>query len=260
MTTTTKIFQFLGFSQRSQKIYSLIIQRGLISASILAEELNIPRSTVYFELDHLQRTGLISITGSLKKRKFTVENPDRLLELVEAKTRQAKKILPLTREASKEISGQIASKGWNVPDIKFFRGVEGVKKVLNAATNARSKKILAIMPAYDLYTILGEKYWQELVKKRIKNKVVAQNIWPIGQEMPTIVQEHIKKHREHLHKVKFSKEQLHFNSAIFTFDETVSFITSTEELFSIQIKSYDLAQAIEALFRMLWKHARNNPN
>ncbi|MFH1610309.1 MAG: helix-turn-helix domain-containing protein [Patescibacteria group bacterium] len=251
MTTITKIFNFLELSKKAQNIYELMLTKGPVTATMLSQELNMPRSTVYFELGSLQSLKLISITGSYKKRKFVIENPNTLLEILDNKSQVIKDLIPLTQKTIEELQDTIKKSRWNVPDIKFFTGKEGVKKVLESTNYAKSKQVFGIIPAYDIYNILGEKYLKKLVKERIKRKVKVKNIWPIGK-----IPEFMSKHSEQLRDVVFSKEQISLPSTFLTFDNKVIIITSTKELFSIEITSHDLSQAIKILFEMMWEKAK----
>ncbi|MFA7663085.1 MAG: helix-turn-helix domain-containing protein [Patescibacteria group bacterium] len=252
MTTLNKVFKFLELSERAKHIYSLIINRGEISAAVLAEELELPRTTVYLELTGLEKLGLISTIGSYRKQKFTAENPDALTELVKSKMNHAGEVYTLAQEAAQILNAQIlAQRGWGMPSIKFFRGVEGVKRVLKMTNQTKSKELIGINPAYDLYKILGGKFLNELTQERVKKNIRVRNIWP-KEKIPVELAEHQKQLRE----MKFSGELGKFHSSIIVYDDVVILITSTQELLSIQIKSQDLAETMCAVFELLWKDAR----
>ncbi|MCG2686574.1 hypothetical protein L6278_00375 [Candidatus Parcubacteria bacterium] len=250
MTTITKIFNFLRLSKKAQEIYELMLTKGPITATMLSQELNMPRSTVYFDLGGLQSLKLISMTGSHKKRKFVIENPNTLLEILDNKSQVIKDLIPLTEKTVVELQNKISQSRWNIPDIKFFTGKEGVKKVLESTNSAKTKQVFGIVHAFDIYNILGEKYLKKLVNERVKRKIKVKNIWPIGE-----IPEFMSEHSEQLRDIRFSKEQISLPSTILTFDNKVIIITSTEELFSIEITSKDLAQAIRILFEIMWERA-----
>jgi len=248
MTTITKIFESLGLSQKSQSLYEIILERGPISAAILAKELNMPRATVYLQLNTLQDLGLVSITGSFRKRKFLPEKPENLVKLLKNRSERLSDLVPLAEKIVKELEEKLMTRKYPIPEIKFFRGSEGIKKVLDSTLEAKRKEVLGIIPVYDLYQAVGTDYIDRLIARRVKNGIRAKNIWPKGKELP----KGVTFHREQLRDIRFSTITDQFSSAIVTFDNTVIFITSAEELFSVQIKSHDLAQAIKVLFELLW--------
>lgn len=250
MTKLNEIFDFLGLSARAEKIYKLLAERGQITASNLSQELNTPRSTIYLELENLRRLNLISITGSHGKRRFIMENPDILIEKIKEKTRETEDLLLTAQKIVQEQRKKIQEATWQIPRINFFKGIEGIKKILNLTNYAHRKEILGIIPIYDIYQSVGEKYLKKLTKERIKRGVRVKNIWPAGK-IPEILQNH----KEQLREVRFFREHLSLPSAILTFDNKVIIITSIKESLSIEIVSQDLAQVIKILFEMMWRQA-----
>lgn len=254
MTTITQTFKFLGLSPKAQEVYELMLMKGPSTAAALSKELGMPRSTIYLELEALSNLKLISITGSYKKRKFLIDNPSVLIEILEKKVADINNLSPAIETLVSNLQNKIANSRWDVPNIKFFKGIAGIKKILESTNHARSKEILGIIPAYDIYKVVGEKYLQNLVAERVKRKIRVKNIWPMGK-IPKIIQAH----KEQLRNVRFSSEHSALPSTFLVFDNKVILITSTEELFSIEITSHDLAQAIRILFNMMWEKSTDDP-
>lgn len=257
MTSIKNIFQILNLSFSALKVYELLIKRGIVSALELSRELEIPRSTVYLELNNLLNIGLISITGSYKKRRYVIDNPHNIVKIIKERQEMFSELIDQADNIADNINRQIMESKWGNPHIKFYRGIDGVKKVMNSCLVAKNKEILAIIPAYDLYLVVGERYLKKFIEQRIKNKIKAKNIWPLGQEMPIFLKRHSEREKEFWHEVRFSKEQANFKSAILIYDNTIIFITSTDELFCVQIKSNDLAEAMKVLFKMVWENSLN---
>ena len=250
MTTIEKIFKNLGLTRKNYIIYDYVVKNGPISASRVAEYLNMPRATVYMQLGELLRLGLISTTGSYRKRKFIAEDPKQIVELLEAKANKLKKLIPEAQKLAQKITDSLFLRKHVIPEVKYFIGKEGARKIIEATLNCKSKEILGIIAVYNIYEILGEKFTQEYTERRIKKGVKVKNVWPIGE-----IPQFLSKHKEQLRNIRFSEEQIKFNSSFLTYDDIVIIITSKEELLSVQIRSHDLAQAIRSLFELLWEKA-----
>ncbi|NQT50211.1 helix-turn-helix transcriptional regulator [Candidatus Kuenenbacteria bacterium] len=248
MTTLSKIFKFLELSIKAQLVYELMIQRGPISASLISKELSMPRATVYFELDQLRKHDLVGFIGSHRKRRFIVENPNHLLGVFEQKSKQINEFIPDIKETIQNLNLQIQKASWKIPHIKFYRGKDGLKKVLSNTNKCKSKLILGINPVYDLHKAVGEKFLLKLITERVKKKIRVKNIWPADEKVPAF----LKKHQEHLRNVRFSNKQKKLRSAIIVYDDVVVQITSAKELLSIEIKSQDLADSMRLMFEMMW--------
>jgi len=250
MTTIEKIFKNLDLTRKNYLIYDYVVKNGPIAASKIAEYLNMPRATVYVQLEKLLKLGLISTTGSYRKRKFIAEDPKQIVDLLEAKANKLKRLIPEAQELAQKITDNLFLRKQAIPEVKYFIGKEGARKVIEATLNCKSKEILGIVAIYNIYEILGEKFTREYTEKRIKKGIRVKNIWPIG-EIPSF----LSKHKEQLRNVRFSEEQTKFNSSFLTYDDIVIILTSREELLSVQIRSYDLVQAIKSLFELLWEKA-----
>ncbi|MFA6422854.1 MAG: helix-turn-helix domain-containing protein [Patescibacteria group bacterium] len=249
MTTVSKLFSSLGLSRKSEQVYEAVIKHGPVSAGSLAQILDMPRATVYFELGILRQRGLISTSGSHSKQKFIAEKPERIVQLVKEKVNFFADLLPQAETASKKLTEEIYAKRQIIPEIRFYTGADGIKKVLDSTLGAYSKQVKGILPSYDIYMAMGEKYMRDLVNARVKKGIRVRNIWPKKN-----VPEFLRRHQEQLRDVRLA-EEIDLPSAIITFDEYVIFITSTKELFSLQIKSPDLARTISYLFELMWRGA-----
>lgn len=252
MTTSIKkeIFQYLNLSKRAQIIYLEILEKGMVTATYLSQKLSLPRSTAYLELGSLQGLGLISMIGSHKKRKFVIESPKRILEIINNKEEEAQRISGLAQVFIEDITEKMRQSSWIVPTINFFQGKKGVQRAIRLTTQAMSREVLGIIPSSDLYEILGENFLKKYTEDRIRKKIKIKNIWPKNQ-----VPEILKKHKEQLRNLRFSKSLLTMSSAIITFDNKVIIITSKKELLSVVITSRDLAQAIKILFNVMWDNS-----
>jgi len=252
MTTVKKIFKNLGLSDKTYLIYDQVVKNGPIPPSYLAKSINMPRSSVYLYLEELLKAGLISTTGSYKKRKFIAEDPKRLISLIEKKVEKFKELIPEAEKAAKKMTENLFLRKYAIPEVKYFIGKEGVRRVIEASLNAKSKEILGIIAISNLYDILGDDFLREYTQQRIKKGIRVKNIWPLGQEP-----EYLKRHKEQLRDLKFSENLKDFTASLLTYDDIVIIITSQEEILSIQIRSHNLSQAIKILFDQLWQKASN---
>lgn len=251
MTTLSKVFSSLGISEKAQRVFEIVARRGPVSASNIAQELSMPRATVYVALNNLQQLNLIAVTGSNKRQRFIAEQPRHLVSALENKVKYFQDLIPSAQKISNQLENTMLSRAHALPQLKFFKGLDGIKKVLDSTLTSRSKEVLGIIPAFSLYEALGEEYLQHLIARRVKKSVSTRNIWP-SEPVPSMLQ----KHPEQLRSVRFSETQKIFRSSFITFDDYVIIITSLEEMFSIQIQSHDLAQAMRALFELMWTTAK----
>ncbi|MBD3359622.1 MAG: winged helix-turn-helix transcriptional regulator [Candidatus Buchananbacteria bacterium] len=251
MSNIKTIFDSLDLPSKTCQIYEFIVKNGPVSASSIAKGLSMPRPTVYLYIDELIKIGLISTTGSIKKRKLIAENPNNLINLVEKKVETFSQLIPLAEKAAKSMADKLFTGKYNIPEIKFYIGKEGARNIIEASLNTKNKEILGIISIYNIYELLGEKFLKEYTQRRIKKGIRIKNIWP-GGEIPAL----LKNHKEQLRDVRISYNLNDFTASFLTYDDVVIIITSLDELLTVQIKSRDLSQAIKILFQLQWDVAK----
>jgi len=249
MTSINILLKKLGISQNGRKIYHALLRYGPISAHQLSQKLDIPRSTVYFELDILAKYGLTSNTGRSHKRRYIAESPQILHELVDRKVNEYHELKKLALSASQEAQTLIQETYQHMPEIQYFYGIDGIKKALIKTLQAKSP-IYGILPAFDIYKTVGSDFIKWLVAERVKRKIQVYNIWPEGK-----IPNELKRHKEQLRNIRFSKDSIDFRSSIITFDDYVILISSAKETFSVLIRSHDLSLAMKKVFTILWENA-----
>ncbi len=117
-----RVLTQLGLSENEARVYLAALSLGPTTALKISRQSGIKRSTVYANLSSLTDKGLINIQASGFKRRFAVENPERLESLLESRRAQLKGILP-----------KLCAEFYNVREsesfIKHYHGLEGVKTV-----------------------------------------------------------------------------------------------------------------------------------
>jgi len=72
----------LGLKENETILYLHLLREGSLGALAIANQLNIPRPTVYTIIETLRKKGLVMETNQGKHRCFQAEPPDKLLEIL----------------------------------------------------------------------------------------------------------------------------------------------------------------------------------
>ncbi len=92
------IFEEIGLTKNEGKIYSELVKHGKLSASEISSKSGVPYGKIYVILSNLVEKGLVEIVPE-KTRKYSLTNPDSLMELINNK----KKLLDHATEKVKEL-------------------------------------------------------------------------------------------------------------------------------------------------------------
>lgn len=129
MQTGISFLESLGLEMIEAQIYESALSLGTVPASIIANRLNIPRSSARYTCERLIKKGLMigAIQGNTKI--YTAENPTILYSLVmEQENSLAKK-----REKLSDIVKDF-QKIYNpytiLPKVTFYEGIDGLSRLL----------------------------------------------------------------------------------------------------------------------------------
>lgn len=141
-----------GLSEEQSLAYQSLLDKGPQRASDLAKWTGIKRGLIYKVLEQLESMGLVSKNGGVGTVAiFSPAHPSLLLSNIERKEKE----IALTKEMLVSSIGSLSSK-FNLitgkPNVQFFEGEEGVKKVLDDTLNV--PKYTEIYTYADLEAIL----------------------------------------------------------------------------------------------------------
>ncbi len=124
-----------GLSEEQAQTYQALLEKGPQKASDLSKWTGIKRGLIYKVLEQLESMSLVSKTGGPGTvATFSPAHPSLLLSNIERKEKE----IAFNKEMLQSSIGSLASK-YNLiigkPNIQFFEGEEGMKKVLDDTLN-----------------------------------------------------------------------------------------------------------------------------
>lgn len=130
-----KILIEAGLSEEQSAIYSALLDKGPMKAGAISSWTGIKRGLIYKVLDQLENMGLVTQKGGEGTvAVFAPEHPSALAQIMDRK----EKSIALAKETLTYALGSLSSK-FNLlsgkPNVQFFEGKEGIKKVLEDTLN-----------------------------------------------------------------------------------------------------------------------------
>lgn len=246
------ILKEMNFSDNGIKIYTRLIEVGYSSARQLAENLNLPRPTVYDNLKMLIQNGLVIEREEENKKLFGVDDLKNLQHLVKTKII---KLQDEEKEVSKYLSQADLSARALDPKIKFYSGAEGIKQVLKDMLWYDNIETLTMWPINEMVKILGSDYLANLNRRRIRQKISIRGIWPRDKAVDLKNHPYLGVGSEHLRQLRWAPKGMTWNMSYWLYADKVAFISSAQECFGFVIHSRDFVDLIKAQFEVIWKLA-----
>ncbi len=162
------ILKDLGLDEYESKVYIAGLSLGPTTILKLARSAEIKRTTVYDVVESLKKKGLMAVQIEGFKKKYTVEDPQKLGWLLEQKRKNFENILP-------EFSGMYNLKGGE-ESIKYYQGLESLKSVYESL-------ITDILPDQEYLVIGNQEQWLDVDTEYFKKFVDRRAKLPIKIKM-----------------------------------------------------------------------------
>ncbi len=253
MSLLKKTFEELGLSAATHDVYMQLMEKGSRSAKQIADGLAIPRTSVYDHLKLLIQKGLVIEEHREGKKCFAIDDPQNLPKLIDGHIDSLK----AERDHIIDILPSLLKNPTSLdPKIRFYSGIEGVRHVLNDFKWQRNAKTMAMWPMSEMVALLGKEFFNDLNRRRIKQNVYVQGIWPHDKGIDTRDNPFIGTGPEFLRELRVAPKDMTWNIGYWIYGDKVAFISSQKEAFGFTIHSKDFSQLMKLQFETIWNQSR----
>ena len=246
----TKIFQELGLSEITQKVFNDLVANGVSTASKLAERVGIPRSSVYDHLKILIQKGLVTERSEENKKVFQIDDVRNIQELLNDKI---KALEVEKKQFELSLPSLLQKVAFIEPQIKFYSGKEGMKQVMNHIMLNRNIETILFWPMSEMMKVLGPEYLKELNDKRVKRNIFIRAIWPKDKALDAKEFPYLGAGEENLRDLRYAPENMTWNMGYWLYEDKVAFLSSEKEGFGFVVQSKDFSNLMKLQFEEIWK-------
>ncbi len=161
----TAILEDIGLTGAEIKVFLSLLELGSSTAGKVVEKSGLQNAVVHRAFHSLAEKGLITYVKEGKIKHYQTIEPRQLLNFLEEKKARIEKILP-ELEAKREIAKQ-------KPQAIIFQGIKGVKELITLMLDTTSKEYLAYGGPQKAHDLLGDFFWENFHRKRIKKNIKA---------------------------------------------------------------------------------------
>ncbi|MDD3647686.1 MAG: helix-turn-helix domain-containing protein [Candidatus Dojkabacteria bacterium] len=250
----------LELSAEHALTYTASLKIGSAPASTISKETKVPRSTTYNLLNDLSKIGLVSIVDGERKKIFTPNPPEILLDLLKQKRNELKSNIVKFESELEELSTLYKSHSPQFPKVTYFEGEKGLKTALYDTLVAETES-LAICQGHetgkesimDEPQFLADYMEQERIRKIKLRQLLQDN----------------SVNRDYKIKTESGRNQIilippepiikidHVDKCIYA--NKVSYI-SHDNLIAVITEDKTIANAERALFERLWRFYSKEKN
>jgi len=246
-----------GLSKNEALVYGTLLRQSPAGASLIAKKCNLARSSVYTSLSSLISEGLVGTTYKNEVKQFTAEDVSSLKNILEEKQKDIKKKLDTFDSLQEKINALSANSEAHIPQIVFFEGQEGLKRIyMSMVRGARKGASLYLLRDEfvwsDDWKFIFEEEWHDRVSRYKQEKNIQTKL--------LINPSKLEKEKEEFYKSKKGTE-VHYLScqnmikdfAMYIMEDVVSIMSMEEKnLVGIKITNKQIAENFKQLFLGLW--------
>ena len=238
----TKYLLDIGLSEDEAVSYLSLLKMGGATASIVAKEVGIKRTTIYPVLKSLVRKGFAILYFKQNKRFYYPQKPNRISKHFQKKIESFNEIIPQLESISKN---QIQNIG-----LRFMENTEELKRFDNDIWEEYKNK----NPKERKYYIIGDsKAWQKSIpdffdkyrkdraKLKIKTKLLLSHDSNIDIPEKTLLRE-----------CKYLAESYKFKSTIDIFANKVLIVGPNMSALAVVIDIPAMTDVFKSVFEILW--------
>ncbi len=257
MEQLTTQLKSLGLGEYEALVYGALLSTSPTSATFIAKKCSLSRSSVYTTLSGLIAKGLVGTTYKNNVKQFIVQDQTALEQLLKKEKEILDNKFKLV-ESLKDTAKFFGRSDIQIPQIIFFEGQEGLKKIYLSMMRQAPKNSTR-------YLLRDEFVWQsewEFVFKQDWNDTVKR--WAAEKNMKTKLLVNSSKLEKS--KIKFYQSQKAFEYrflpsqnavqqfAQYIMGDTIAILSMEKNNFvGIQITNKHLAENFKNNFDTLWK-------
>ena len=245
MKELQKILIDYGLSVNEAKIYLAMLNFGHSTILAISKETEIKRPTVYITIENLTKAGLMKTIIKGKKKYYLPSEPEKLVQLLEAKKKSIESILP-------ELKNNYFSKN-EKPKIVTYEGKDGIRKIYEETLKSQTE-VLWFGSIKDIFEEFMESY----------NKI--SKVSSAYQKGSREIVNNTLFDRNYAKKVNSQKNPTsnvrilpgaHFFSSVdnIIYDNKVVMLSVKKNYYGVVIEDSDIANAYRTIFELAWKSA-----
>jgi sugar-specific transcriptional regulator TrmB len=230
----------LGIRGKLYSAYIAALELGEATVNEVALRAGLGRTTAYSIIERLQEEGLITIVDRNDKRIVVPEDPNVLLQRLEAKQRTLIEFMPQLRS--------LYNNSRTKPEIRFYEGEDAVRTVLWDTLTAQSKVLRGVLSTTHLLESVGERKMAEYIRQRIAGGIRLLALRSASQDKNTLWPDSDNELRE----LRYAPPHITLGMTTYVYDDKVVMLSSKRENYGLLIRSKDFADLYTAMFDGLW--------
>lgn len=241
----------IGLKEDETKTFLFLLENPQQTAGVIAKRTGLSRPSLYGYLKNLQEKGLVlqsqrdgvKVFSATSKEKIDIVFNEYMSEITSAKN--------AIYDAFSEI--QKGNKPTASPRLQIFEGKKEMQHLTRDLLLYRNIESQSYWPIKTMLEVLGENFFKEFNKERVKRNIHIDAIWPEKQTIDMKKHPYMGSGGNFLREVRIAPKEIDFSMGYWIYENKVSFVSSQKSNFGFIIESKELADMMASQFKVIWK-------
>lgn len=247
------LLSFFNLTDKEIHLYEKLFYGGVMSASELSKRMGISRTSVYDQVSALKKIGLIAESLESGIKKFLVQPPNKLAQLIAEKENEILIVKNNLVNLEKEYNGKLRIM---MPNIQIYKGRKELQQMIKDILLYRNITLYSYWSIGDTLETLTPDFFAKYHKERAERNIILKAIWSKDQaktkKVVAFLNEHIKEKRE----IRIAPSDKNFSLGYEIYANKICFISSLKESYGFIVESNELAETMKIQHEIIWKIAK----
>lgn len=253
MDPTEQLSKTLGLSVKEQRVFEeLAKHKDGLTALQLSRALNLPRPSVYDQLDTLIAIGLVLKSQTQHGNRFVVADSDTITSILEERKNAITNAIDTVPQLL-EAQGEEAY----TPRFSFYDEKNTAELILRGVLRSREAHVYGYWSVQDMETVVSPKLYEYFHSERVRRSIFLSSLWPHGvKSTPKGYALPGKNHNEAMIEIREVPREIESYAGYVIYGNKVGFISSKKEGFGFIIDSPELSKTMLNQFKFIWSKSK----
>lgn len=244
------ISDMLGLKKEEKKAFLYLLENPGETVGAIAKKTGISRPSLYGYLKNLAERGFVTQSQKNGVKSFAVVSEEKINSIFDQEIKEIQNAKESAGELFKEIKSK---KPWQPPRMQVFEGVKELRNFARDVFLYRDIKTQSYWPIKQMIDILGERYFWDLNKERIKRRIWVDAIWPKNQQVDMERYPFMGEGKEFFREIRIAPREIDFSMGYWIYENKVAFISSRKSNFGFIIENDEFADMVRSQFKVMWQ-------
>lgn len=243
----TSALKNLGLTGTEIKVFLALLELENATAGSIIESSGLQNAVVHRAINSLKDKEFVTYIFEGKRKHYQTIAPRKLLDYMEEKKSELKKIIP-ELEAKSRLAGK-------KPKASMFQGMKGVRELINSIIEGNAKEYFSYGGSKKSNEALGDYFWEGFHRRRIEKKIKAKLLFHLS----------LKKWGKQLKKLKnteirYTEQEFEELTETIICGSKVGIILYLEKPYGFVIEEQGAAASYKRFFSLLWQQCNKFSN